>query len=192
MKLYDLSERASFYRETFPLWPSPNVEHGWLSAIWLMGNAYGGSGYYGSYPGTYLRRILSLFPDAEHILHLFSGSLPPGNYVRFDLKDADVCEDAEQLGTHFTQGQFDLILADPPYSQEDAVHYGTPMVNRNKVVKECAKVLQPGGFLVWLDQVYPMYRKTQLKPVGFIGIVSSTNHRFRVATLFERTQADVE
>jgi hypothetical protein len=30
---------------------------------------------------------------------------------------------------------YDLILADPPYSAEDADRYGTPLVNRNKVVE---------------------------------------------------------
>jgi hypothetical protein len=29
---------------------------------------------------------MSMFPDANNILHLFSGSLPKGNYKRFDLK----------------------------------------------------------------------------------------------------------
>jgi len=31
--------------------------------------------------------------------------------------------------------EYDLILADPPYSAEDADHYGTPLVSRNKVVE---------------------------------------------------------
>jgi 16S rRNA G966 N2-methylase RsmD len=40
----------------------------------------------------------------------------------------DVRGDAESLP--LTAGAFDLVLADPPYSQEDANTYGTPMVDR--------------------------------------------------------------
>jgi hypothetical protein len=60
------------------------------------------------------------------------------------------------------------------------------MVNRNKVLSECVKVLEPSGFIVWLDQVLPMFRKTELKMCGVIGMVKSTNHRFRVVTLFRK------
>ena len=32
----------------------------------------------------------------------------------------------------------------------------------------------------------PIFRKDDLKVVGYIGMVKSTNHRFRVITIFER------
>jgi len=60
------------------------------------------------------------------------------------------------------------------------------MVKRNTVLKQAYKVLKKGGHLVWLDQVLPQYRKIELKPVGYIGMVKSTNHRFRVITIFEK------
>jgi hypothetical protein len=31
-------------------------------------------------------------------------------------------------------GQYDFVLADPPYSAGDAERYGAAMVNRNKVL----------------------------------------------------------
>ena len=46
--------------------------------------------------------------------------------------------------------------------------------------------LPAGAFIVWLDQVLPMYRKAELKIEAVIGIVGSTNHRFRVLTVFRR------
>ena len=130
-----------------------------------------------------------MFPDAKKVLHLFSGSLPPGDYVRFDCREElapDVLGQAHDLSEHFKPGQFDLILADPPYSNEDADRYGSPMVNRNKVMQQCSSVVRSGGHLVWLDQVLPMYRKTTWLHWGTIGIVRSTNHRFRVASFFQR------
>ena len=132
-----------------------------------------------------MERITSLFPDAERVLHLFSGSLPPGNYVRFDRLAliADVAGDAENLSLYFPNCTFDLICPDPPYSVEDCDHYGCGVVNRSRVLEECVKILEPGGFVLWLDQVL---RKRDLHMCAVIGMVKSTNHRFRVITIFER------
>jgi len=185
MKDLTPGERAELYHKAFPDFPPLRADERWLDGMWVMGNNYRGSGYYGAYPPQYLRRVMALFPDAERILHLFSGSLPPGQYVRFDAKEGDVTGNAEQLSAYF-QEPFDLILADPPYSTEDANHYGLPMVNRNKVLKECERLLQKGGYLIWLDQVLPMFRKDRLHLCGLIGMVRSTNHRFRVASIFKK------
>lgn len=130
-----------------------------------------------------------MFPDMEDILHLFSGSLGYTAGTNFDMNpslNVDVVGDANQLSNYFLPNTFDLILADPPYSVSDAEHYGTPMINRNRVISECYKVLRPGGFICWLDQVLPMYRKVELQLVGTIGIVRSTNHRFRILCIFQK------
>jgi len=187
MKEYTLQERAQFYHETFPKFPAPRADDRWLDGIWVLGNDYKGSGYYGAYPPNYLKRVMSMFPDATSALHLFSGSLPSGDYLRFDIQgDADVVGDANSLSNYFDHNSFDLILADPPYSQEDAEHYGKPLIQRNKVLKECYAVLELGGYVVWLDQVLPMFKKTELHLCGLIGIVRSTNHRFRLASFFRK------
>ena len=187
MKDYSLEERAQFYHETFPKFPAPRTDDRWLDSMWVLGNNYRGSGYYGAYPPNYLKRVLSMFPDASSILHLFSGSLLSGDYLRFDIQgNADVIGDANKLSFYFDPNSFDLILADPPYSQEDAEHYGTPLVQRNTVLKGCHYILEPGGYVVWLDQVLPMFRKTELHLCGLIGVVRSTNHRFRVASIFRK------
>ena len=161
-----------------------------IYAVWFLGNNYRSkSGYHGSYPPNFLDRITTLFPDAQDVLHLFSGSLPPGKYTRFDMRkdiDCDVRGNAEELSTYFAPGSVDVIYADPPYTEEDALKYGNPMVGRNKVMREVAKVLLPGGFIVWMDMVLPMYRKDEFKITGMIGLVRSTNHRYRHAAIFQR------
>lgn len=43
-----------------------------------------------------------------------------------------------------------------------------------------------GAHVVWLDQVLPMYRKADFQVEGYIGMVKSTNHRFRVIAIFEK------
>jgi len=191
-----MAERVSLYSEAEPgqKWPAsvPTVgSDGRLQGIWLLGNDYRNKTvYWGGHPPNYLLRANALFPDAERVLHLFSGSLPadPG-YTRFDLRDdveADVVGDATKLSTYFPDRKFDLIHADPPYTDEDAAHYGTPPLSRNTVVREVYKVLEPGGYLVWLDMVLPMYRKAELELAGIIGLVRSTNHRFRCVVIFKR------
>lgn len=187
MNNFTLEERARFYSENFPKFPPLRTDDRWLDGMWVLGNNYKGSGMYGAYPPTYLKRIMSLFPDAGNILHVFSGSLLAGKYVRFDIKKpADVVGDAEKLSEYLKNRKYDLILVDPPYSVEDALHYGKPMINRKKVLEQCYKVLDRHGYLVWLDQVLPMFRKSELHLCGLIGIVRSTNHRFRICCIWKK------
>lgn len=190
-----MAERAKLYAEAEPgkKWPAsvPTVgADGRLQGIWILGNDYRNKTvYWGAYPPNYLARVNALFPDAERVLHLFSPSPPAGDYTRFDLRrdvECDVRGDATKLSTYFPNRTFDLIHADPPYTDEDAAHYGTPPLSRNAVVREVYKILEPGGYLVWLDQVLPMYRKAELELAGVIGLVRSTNHRFRCVVIFRR------
>lgn len=188
----ELHDRVELYRKAFPKFPAPVINNGRIEGIWIMGNNYQTSGYYGAYPHGYLPRVKAMFPE-RFALHLFSGSLPPGDYVRFDrLPDkvpeylGDVCGDAEELSKYFQPGSFDVIFADPPYSQEDAEHYGCALINRKKVLEECYKVLVPGGWVIWLDQVLPMWRKDMFDLKMLIGMVKSSNHRFRVVCGFQK------
>lgn len=166
---------------------------GQVFGIWVMGNNYQvPSGYYGGYPHGYLKRIGALFPEKRSVLHLFSGAVDVADMPGDTLDVNPACQPtflgrAEDVGTLCDLSKYDLVLADPPYSQEDAVHYGTTMVNRTSVVRALASGMRPAAHLVWLDQVLPMYRKTDWAIEARIGMVKSTNHRFRVITIFRRT-----
>lgn len=182
-------ERAAAYAKAFPTFPPLRADDRWIDGVWMLGNNYKGSGYYGAYPPGYLARILSLFPDVRdgYVLHPFSGSLRNVHGVRVDVNPAnapDVVADATAMP--FEDASFDLVLADPPYSAEDAKRYGTPMVNRRAVLKEFARVTARGGYLAWLDTVWPMFSKTQWHCFGQIGVVRSTNHRVRLVSIFRR------
>lgn len=152
-----------------------------------MGNNYRNkSRYYGAYPGSYLKRVNALFPEKKNVCHLFSGSIPPGDYVRIDINPdnkPDIVADAENLKM---KSRFDIIYADPAYSVEDSEHYGTVMVSRKKVFESCHPALEKKGHLVWLDQVFPMFSKRNWKLIGAIGIIVSTNHRVRFTFIFEK------
>ncbi|MFP2872624.1 hypothetical protein ACLEIY_10295 [Acetobacter tropicalis] len=157
---------------------------------WIMGNDYRvKSSYYGGYPPTYLRRIKALFPDKSNALHVFSGKVDlnsfPGDTV--DIKselNPTYVDDAQSLKSVPLEN-YDLVLADPPYSVEDCEHYGTTMIKRNKVMRALQR-LNSGSHIVWLDQVLPMYRKDQFSVEATIGMWKSTNHRFRGITIFRK------
>lgn len=166
------------------------AKDGRVVGTWFMGNDYRvKSGLYGGYPATYLKRIKALFPDKQCVLHLFSGmvdqAIMPGDTVDVNasLRPTYV-DDAQTLHKVPLEG-YDLVMADPPYSQEDANHYNTSMVHRNRVMSALQRV-QRGTHIVWLDQILPMYRKDAFSIVAAIGMLKSTNHRFRMITIFER------
>ena len=169
------------------------AEDGRIVGTWIMGNDYRvKSGYYGGYPAGYLRRIAALFPDRGRVLHIFSGrvdlSAMPGDTV--DCNEAlepTYVADAQDL-SRVPLHLYDLILCDPPYSVEDAERYQTSMVKRNVVLRSLAAGINPGARVVWLDQVLPMYRKDEWAVEAVIGMVKSTNHRFRVTTIFRRRE----
>ena len=162
-----------------------------ICGTWIMGNNYKvKSGYYGGYPAGYLKRIKALFPDKKSILHLFSGKVEldilNGKCVDINEENnPDYIDDAQTL-ENVPIEDFDLILADPPYSVEDCEHYQTTMIKRNKVMKALGQKAKRGTHVVWLDQVLPMYKKSEWKIEGVIGMVKSTNHRFRVITIFNK------
>lgn len=195
MKNFTLQERADFYNKSFPDYPPLVTTDRWLYGVWVIGAYYRNkTSFYGAYPHSYLERITSMFPDAENTLHLFSGSLDASiEGKRFDINpelNPDIVGNAEELSSVIDEG-FDLVLADPPYSGEDAKHYGTPMVNRNKVMRELYKILDDNGYIIWLDQVLPMFRKDEVELVGTIGLIRSTNHRFRVVSVFRSSLGKV-
>jgi hypothetical protein len=141
---------------------------------WLMGNAYGEEG---DYPAGYVRRVRSLFPDKQRVLHVYSDGRDdlPGEFAR-TLRGLN----AKPIEN------FDLVLCDPPYSRESANLRGDPKVQRQKTLNALAERLPEGARVLWLDQILPHYRKNQLEVEGNVGVVKSANHRFRVLTIFRK------
>lgn len=163
---------------------------GRLVGTWIMGNDYRvKSEFYGGYPNTYLPRVRSLFREKKRVLHLFSGKVDttayPGDTVDVNPDLNPTYSDDAQSLLNVPLSKYDLVMCDPPYSTEDAEHYKTSMVKRNKVMQALGRV-KPGTHIVWLDQVLPMWRKDTFDLIGIVGIVRSTNHRFRVMSVFHR------
>ena len=134
---------------------------------------------------------MALFPERHTTttLHLFSGSLTQDvRGIRLDRR-RDVCPDlcADALALPLQDQSLGLVVADPPYTAAHAARYGGPMPSRRAVLGELARVVRPGGHVVWLDVQVPMHRKDIWHWWGCIGIIRSTNHVVRVVTCLERT-----
>ena len=124
-------------------------------------------------------------PDAT-ILNVFCGMNKHGK--RVDIREEvkpDICCDVHNL-TQYIQETFDIILADPPYSNKEAKDlYGTPPLKYKKWTAECEKLLNPGGvFIVYHKFVVPNPNpdKLLLKKRVFIG--NRTWHLPRVAIVY--------
>ena len=168
------------------------ADDGRVVGTWIMGNDYRvKSAYYGGYPAGYLRRVKALFPDKARVLHLFSGKVDlqalPGDTVDINADLHPTYVDDAQTLRSVPLEHYDLVLADPPYSVEDARRYATTMVKRNLVMRSLRR-LTPGAHVVWLDQVLPMFRKDAFVQEAVIGMWKSTNHRFRGITIFRRSE----
>lgn len=126
-------------------------------------------------------------PDAS-VLSLFCGMNKYG--FRVDINPSvnpDLCCDAHELTKHLDK-TFDIILADPPYSDEEAKElYNTPKLNYKKWTSEATKLLNPKGLLI----VYHKYVVPNPNPEVFIVakrvfIGNRTWHLPRVAIYFSR------
>jgi hypothetical protein len=183
-------ERIENYRQTVGT-PYLGYENGWTYGTWFIGNSYQKrTDYYGGFQGNFLKRIAALFLDRRRVLHLFAGKVDLEQFPGDTLDTRPQLEPTYCVNAETCEGvpltDYDFVLADPPYSQRDAERYGQCLVGRNKVVATLAAGLPSGAYVAWLDQVYPMFSKATLKPEAVIGIVGSTNHRFRVLSVFLR------
>lgn len=104
--------------------------------------------YPGGYPLHFEKKLFDLYSWPSSILHLFGGKSEYG--VRLDIKPEvkpDVVGDCHYLP--FLDDSFDMVVADPPYSNEySAEMYGTGKLIYKKWTAEAVRVTKPGGFVV--------------------------------------------
>ena len=122
------------------------------------------------------------------VLNLFCGMNKIG--FRVDIKPEvkpDLLADAHDFAKNLER-KFDVILADPPYSEEEAKEiYGTPKLNYKKWTKECDKVLKADGLLiVYHKYVMPNPNPEKYTVVKRVFIGNRSYHLPRVAIYFQK------
>jgi hypothetical protein len=123
------------------------------------------------------------------LLNLFCGMNTEG--IRVDLNSEvspDYVYDAHKVSDLFDDNYFDVILADPPYSTEEAKElYNTPPLNYKKWTRECDKILKPQGLLIVYHKFVmpnPNPEKYHVEKRVFIG--NRIYHTPRVAIYFRK------
>ena len=189
-KLYNESEFGKKY-------PDSKFYNARATATWFLGQNYkNASTYYGAYPPMYWKRIQEFIKPDYKVVHLFSGSLQAGDYIRVDIdkeQNPDICCKSEEVENFIEHNSIDIVFADPPYSKADSnIGYKSNYPNKKQTLHSVHKILKPGGLLFWLDTALPMFRKTEYKLVGTIAIIISTNHRIRLVSIFEKTNSKTD
>jgi hypothetical protein len=129
--------------------------------------------------------------SSPSILNIFCGMNKYGFRVDIlkEVKPDLVC-DCHHLTKHL-KNKFDIIFADPPYSnQESKQLYGTPKINYKKWTSEALKLLKPNGLLiVYHKYIMPNPDPSTLQVIKRVFIGNRTRHVPRVAIFFQRKNA---
>lgn len=158
---------------------------------WFIGNTYKRKvGYYGEFPPSLLDRIKSLFPSASPVLHLFSGTVEsgPGEWT-VDTNETltpDICCKAEEVSDYFDEDYFELVIADPPYSQRHAKEYGCKMPDTAKVMRGLHRIVRSKGIVAWVSTKPALYRKDSWRLAGIAMLHSGTNRVVRSIVFMEK------
>lgn len=126
--------------------------------------------------------------DKIRLLNLFCGMNKLGTRVdiKQEVNPEFIC-DAHEVSGLFNK-EFDVILADPPYSTEEAKElYGTPKLQYKKWTSECDKILKDGGLLiVYHKYVMPNPNPEKYEVVKRVFVGNRTYHLPRVAIYFRK------
>jgi hypothetical protein len=130
-----------------------------------------------------------LHKEDIYILNLFCGMNKYG--FRVDIVESvkpDLVADAHNFADRMGEMKFDLIIADPPYSEKESNElYGTSKLSYKKWTAECNKVLKQGGLLViYHKNVMPNPNPEQFVVEKRVFIGSRVNHLPRVAIYFRK------
>lgn len=176
-----------------------------ITDVWIMGRPK--VPYYGSYPGGFVERARALLgvDYRRAVLHVCSGRVKDypfrgvsGHDLTLDgnpeLKPDFVCDVTSQpLPDAEGSPTYHAILTDPPYTEEDAQHYGQyredgvvlPFPNASHLMKKCLSALPIGGRVGMLHYVWPACPDFA-KEVAVISVLTGRRQRARVYTVMER------
>jgi hypothetical protein len=171
-------------------YPKTVYDKGWIYGVWYCGTSWQKANYYGQFPATFVKRVTTMFPPKDfRFLHLCCGRAFIDYATNVDihkLPEVDVQWDVEDP-LPFHRNSFDVVLIDPPYSEQDADRYKVKrLIRPKKVLENCRNVLTDGGWVLWLDEKYPSYRRKEWKICGLIGIVTGFERRVRVLSMFRK------
>lgn len=148
---------------------------------------------FGQYPKSLIPKLLPWLRCERHqILHVCSGSLPPGEGIRVDIRpDARPDFLADGRALPFADGEHAAVMLDPPYTVQYAVDlYGIEYPLPAHLLKEAARVVRPGGVIAFVHYIVPM-PPPNCDFVKSFGLSTGFGFPMRAVTLYQRRQADL-
>lgn len=143
---------------------------------------------FGQYPRGLIAKILPwLACERREVLHVCSGSLPPGEGVRVDI-NPDAHPDILADGRHLplADGSVAAVMLDPPYTKQYARDlYGCEYPLPSHLLAEAARVVRPGGRIVFVHYLVPM-PPPRCTFVRAFGLSMGFGFQMRAVTVFER------
>ena len=126
--------------------------------------------------------------DNPKILSLFSGMSKYG--VRVDINPEvkpDYIIDVHKISEHIKE-KFDIVIADPPYSNEESKElYGTGKLNYSVWSKEADKLLSVGGlFIIYHKYVVPNPNPEKYRIEKRVFVGNRVWHLPRVAMYYKK------
>jgi F0F1-type ATP synthase assembly protein I len=157
----------------------------------------GGEKYYGAYLGGFPERARALLGCTiyEPVLHVCGGKAKLYPYSRaFGPKDKtldlnaglkpDYCQDAREP---YPQG-FKAMLADPPYSRQEATNYApgpeaypTPA----EILRNASNALLVGS-RIGIIHYFPPAPPPELMCIAIIGVICGFNNKIRAYSVYEK------
>jgi hypothetical protein len=155
-----------------------------------------GFAVFGRFPKGWLRHILKLQllgPVGRHqILHVCSGTLSATESWTVDVRpQARPRVVADGCALPFRDASFPAVLLDPPYSDQYARNlYGVENPRPSRLLREAARVVQPGGRIGLLHVAIP-FAPPGCRLVKIYGVTMGVGFRIRAFTVYEREAAQL-
>lgn len=171
-----------------------------ITDFWILCRAKlkDGRKYYGSYPSGSLPRMRALLGVSinDPVLHVCSGMVPHHVYGAGGFGPNDKTLDLDpELNPDFLQDcrkplptGFKAILADPPYSIEDAEHYrpgSLVLPTVGEILRNSLKSLEVGQRVGILHYIAPTCPKNA-KFIAAVAIFTGFNNRIRLYSVYEK------
>lgn len=172
-----------------------------ITDMWILARAklMGGHKYYGAYLGGFPERGRALLGATinEPVLHVCGGMAKhypyKGGFGPLDKTldlDPETAPDFHQNALDPLPRGFKAMLADPPYSAEDAKHYRVgekAYPAPNALLRNMLDAVEPGGRVGLIHYILPS-PPAGTRFVAAAGVICGFNNRIRIFSVFERGQ----